>query len=710
MYLSCADLKRSGGCCTVVLLKLIIVLAVGCGGKKGDELSSRAASLSIDVEARSNIVCSCEGRKAAQATAADEMVVNEQEVMLTGMGCSARVVEVISRNANSTRRHVMRDPGGSLCDWQDIVVANRLALGSANRQREEARIRSLPEDWEGKAIVWIKHAPLEGSDWIEDSLDRIRFEKVQLANNGFLGKELSEKLLSSDSFPVAVLEDIGKNDLLAAISEGDVGRVVAEEEPADIVPLACISCNDFDDNFLYNINQLTSATNFGFGNSVGILEQYVYNCNGLSQYCPKLNGEFIHDDRIKDWAYAIQVARCSGLSCMFSDYHENLVASRMWTKHSSPIRNGNPISIGIGTSNFNNYLTALDFLSSHAAKVVNRSIFDGVSPWSSCASAATMQYDLLQDYFSWSHATLFVQAVANCTTDPACIRLSNSITVGGDDPTLSQTENSVFYSGGRLELPDVVGNCFSTYHVCAPKGLGHRIYRPQCPYWSCTECSAGNSLNAPTVTSIASMIQQDATSVYPFKDARWPVALRALIMAGADYTPYKDLDTSTTCAGCTRMPPLYCSPVDCKYGAGFVQGNNAWSIYQDNKYRYYQVSAEPGWAASPGDFYCPQTGGCTVKAVAAWSNAIDCDDLDCNDDGHVIHDFNLCLEARNGSFPNYWYTPVICSRSPESTSEWLQYDITSQTKYYRLRVYLVSRSVARTTDLALAWRAPGATL
>ncbi len=36
--------------------------------------------------------------------------------------------------------------------------------------------------------------------------------------------------------------------------------------------------------------------------------------------------------------------------------------------------------------------------------------------------------------------------------------------------------------------------------------------------------------------------------------------------------------------------------------------------------------------------------------------------------------------------------------------------ITSQTKYYRLQVYLVSRTVARTTDLALAWRAPGATL
>jgi hypothetical protein len=146
MYLSYADLKRSGGWITVVLLELIVVLAVGCVGKKGDELSSRAASLSNDVEERSNIVCSCEGQKAAQATAADEVVVNEQEVMLTGMGCSARVVEVMSRNANSTRRHVMRDPGGSLCDWQDIVVANRLALGSANRQRDEARIRSLPED------------------------------------------------------------------------------------------------------------------------------------------------------------------------------------------------------------------------------------------------------------------------------------------------------------------------------------------------------------------------------------------------------------------------------------------------------------------------------------------------------------------------------------------------------------------------------------
>jgi len=89
---------------------------------------------------------------------------------------------------------------------------------------------------------------------------------------------------------------------------------------------------------------------------------------------------------------------------------------------------------------------------------------------------------------------------------------------------------------------------------------------------------------------------------------------------------------------------------------------------------------------------------------------VDCDTIDCNDDGHVIHNFGLCLEKRNGTPPFTWYTPVVCSDSTESTSEWLHYTINSQSLYYRLRVFLVSRSVARTTHFSLAYQAGGTTL
>jgi hypothetical protein len=680
------------------------LLWLGCTGQDPEPGSMGQA---ISNEARLASACRC-STGARAALGADESLVGEQDVPLTGLGCTAKVVTAMRKSPTSELRHLMKDPGGPLCAWQVIVSADKDARAAALNEQQEQSAQSLASDWKGSAVVWLKHAPFEASDIDEQADSRYDFGKVSDVIGRFSARHTGKVEGALQDAPVAALDNLTRDDVLGLRADPDVGRVVVGEKVPDKtndLGEFCSECTSTS-GYWFDLSALTAATNFGSGFPTGILEQFVYNCNGLSSWCPTLNGQPVHDTRIKDWTAAMQVAPCTGLGCMFPSYHENMVASRIWTLANAPLKNGNPISVGIGTPNFANYTTALNFFDQNATRVINRSVYDGVD-WDVCASAPTLQYDLLQDYYSWSHTMLFSQAVQNtCSSDPACIRLSNAITVGGEEPIMSQTENAAFYSG-RLELPTVVGNCYATGTDCENlDDPGFSILIPTQP--GSNMCAAGNSFNAPGVTAIASMLRQAATGVWPPNSARYPETLRAIIMAGADYTPYQGIDTASYCSGCVGQY-TYCPPVDCKYGAGKVDGGGAWGIYQAGDYQYWSGNPDPGYSTSTADFRCQQS-SCYVKAALAWSNVVDCDTLDCNDDGHVIHNFGLCLEKRNGTPPLTWYTPVVCSDSSESTSEWLHYTITSQSLYYRLRLYLVSRTVARTTHFSLAYQADGTTL
>jgi hypothetical protein len=636
---------------------------------------------------------------------ADERLVGAEEIPLAGLGCTAWRVTAMRRSPDSEIRHLMKDPDGALCSWQEVVTANSDARARRLRETEEQALQALGENWRGDVIVWLKHEPFSETDVDASSEHRFSSDKVEAVVDRFATRFRGKNPLSTATAPAVVLRDVTREEVLALRGEPDVGRIVIEEgTPAEITEL-CTYCTSMD-GFQFNLQSLTSATNFGAGFPAGILEQFVYDCGGLSPWCPLLNGQPVDDQRVHNWTAAAQVAPCSGLDCVSPTYHENKVASRLWGQN-APLKNGQPVSVGIGQPSFANYLTALQFFWQHGAKVINRSIFDGVA-WAQCGTAPTLQHDLLQDYHAY-FGVLFVQAVGNLcgSSGPLCIRLSNALTVGGKTAAMSQTQNAAFYAG-RLELPNVVGNCYGVGTDCSDvfqiDKPGFSIFTPEQDGWHM--CAYGNSYNAPAVTAIASMIQKAATSAS--SNAKWPESLRAIIMAGADYTPFQGLDTASYCSGCVGQY-TYCPPVDCKYGAGALDGAGAWSVYQQGNFVYNWGNPDPGWSTVTPDFRCQQS-SCYLKAALAWSNAVDCDTYACYDDGHVSHDFGLCLERRWGTCPMCWYTPVVCSDASESTAEWFHYTISNQSTYYRIRTFLVSRTVPRVTFFTLAYQAAGTSL
>ena len=179
------------------------------------------------------------------------------------------------------------------------------------------------------------------------------------------------------------------------------------------------------------------------------------------------------------------------------------------------------------------------------------------------------------------------------------------------------------------------------------------------------------------------------------------------IMASADYSDFEGLEESN-CKGCLGSFP--CDPVDCSFGAGRVDGEVAFDIYQGGDYEFHTVSGDD-WGIQK-EFSCP-TGSCSVKVAAAWDNVVDCDSKGCTGDGHISHDIDVVVMRGVRMFSPFfgWMTrwsPVIRQEHLESTSEWLQVEITGNVSdQYQLLVYLQSRDIAQSTYLGLAYKTSG---
>ncbi|MBN2495479.1 MAG: PD40 domain-containing protein [Deltaproteobacteria bacterium] len=641
---------------------LRVVVDLVADTRRGTVLLDRAISMATIL---SLFPGDCPCVQEVDAPSESEQLIDDESISMEALGCTARVATLWDAGGDRGYRTVVLQESGATCSWNALARRERQASGERHRQQVTEEASALPTDWRGDVIVWYRSG--------EPSLER----------------------------------DVSRDDVLVLLDDPSVGRIsLPEDRVIEIsklgIPTTCIDCmrpcgagdGPFGDSEYYcpyGMTNLVRKSSEGAGLRIGIHEETVFN-----------QGE-AYDERLKDPVASVQY----GTPFIFNDFHPNRVASRIWSRGRGLARESDPVSVGIrpGTPStlFGYHLDALPFFLEHGAHVLNYSAYAALD-WEECAIEPTRDFELLQDKYQHREGMLIVQAVGNlCVRGNECLRLTNALTVGGSNPLMSQVENIEYYGGG-MEIPNVVGNCYSTGPDCNDLGTyGSWILTPEQP--GTHMCGGGNSYNAPDVTALAAMIR--GLAMEEGKDAYRPEVLKAIIMASADYRPflgcldceeYDGPDASRLCMGCPGAEP--CEPVDCFFGAGFVDGGAAHYLYETDRFEHWDVDAD-SWEMLGPEFRCGP--GCMAKAALAWSNAVDCDDLDCSGDGHVIHDFDLILEQRKEGA----WEPVMKAQSRGGTTEWIEAHLAplisgSDDNWFRYRVIQVSRSVERSTHVGFS--------
>jgi len=599
----------------------------------------------------------------------DERNASERVVVLSHLGADVRVLLMHDPSTPGGRyRKIGYLPSGEVYDWEQLSIADRTIGAKRENERIAKAVAQLPQNFHGNVIVWRRN-----------------------------------------SLPT-VERNAPKARILQLLDDPQVGRLVLPDEKE-------ISFSELDGSHLcqsctggfglFNMVPLVEATSYGEGARVGIHENKIY------------NQDENYDSRIKNPVASLELGS-SGWGSFFGSFHANKVASTMWAKQMKTgyIKNSDPVALGVGDGNaspaslFEIYSKALPFLLANDAYVVNYSSYYS-SDWYECNTSQVSDYELLQDYYQYKHRMLIVQAVGNlCESDNMCLRLTNALTVGGSNPDLSQTHNIECFAE-TMEIPHVVGNCYGTGDSCDDLGNpGFSVLIPNQP--GTHMCAGGNSFNAPATTGIAAMIRQKA-DLDDEEEALHPEVLRAIIMAAASYEVfegdvggqgYTGLDSSPYCSGCTigEHEP----DIDCYYGAGLINGGRAWDIYQRREFEYY-FSNEPNWITTIGPFTSDEPDS-YIKAAVAWSNTIDCDDIDCFNDDHISHDFDLILEQRKSGA----WEPRYKAHSGGGTAEWLKirlndYVEQSEDNYFRLVVLQSTRRIERPVHIGFAMYLNGCT-
>ncbi len=605
-------------------------------------------------------------------------------------------------------RKLVRDGDGEVCPIDAIAKASFRRKTAKRRGDILDLIEQLDEEWVGDVVVWgvgsdeISDIPIGRSERLQQA--RIRQELISDA----LAVDYPNKVEPPGGIATGVLvHGVNKYEVMGLLSNPLVAELSLQSEQVQELVALCQECAShcsFSGYCSWGLTSYKAATSAGDGIRVGIHEGSAYS-----------------DSRITPYFSHLQLG-APGMGGFSS--HPDMVASVMWGSElffgggwgygylRDPNGNAWPFSVGIADGDesvlFARYQQAMAYFLQYNVHVINYSAYFPMD-WSLCGSQASRDFELLQDRYQMLGGMLIVQAVANlCETGELCLRLTNALTVGGDNPVMSQTQDVGFYgstSGDGPDVPDVVVNCYGTGPSCEDVGEpGMNVIHPDWEnYWV---CGGGNSFNAPVVTSLAAMIHGLAEQEEE-QDATWPETIRAIIMASADYSDFEGLEESN-CKGCLGSFP--CDPVDCSFGAGRVDGEVAFDIYQGGDYEFHTVSGDD-WGIQK-EFSCP-TGSCSVKVAAAWDNVVDCDSKGCTGDGHISHDIDVVVMRGVRMFSPFfgWMTrwsPVIRQEHLESTSEWLQVEITGNVSdQYQLLVYLQSRDIAQSTYLGLAYKTSG---
>jgi hypothetical protein len=650
--------------------------------------------------------CSC--MQKTEDIRKSEVLIDDQILPINALKCWVRIVSLFDPSLpDNNYRTVVQNSSSGLCDWHSVLQQERNTFAEKERLSTVDALSKTNEDQKQDVVVWLRHDPLKISK--DEAIDRSTIALKQNANvktalDNFRVVYADLEMESNETSPALIVKNVSPAKILELLNDKIVGRVTLHNDKKGSLENLCSWDCITPLHDMFHLQSFRTKTNDAQDLPVGIQEGRPYN-----------HGDD-YDPRVADpWA-----SQQFGIPQNWPDDHPGGVASQMWTNRVDCsdcilgyIHNSFPISVGTGENNpdattlFSTYLQALLFFLNNGAHMINSSIFYPTLSWGNeCNTTATQDYLLLQDYYQWTNDMLFIQAIGNkfdiyCNPeDTLCFRQTNAIMVGGEKKIFSQTENIPYYHGSKsFEIPHVVGYCHFITPECStwPPDLGMWSLVPSQPGGKV--CGEGNSLNAPIVTSLAAMIEKSS-----YMDQKYvpSSAIRAIIMASADYNPFIGNDASSLCKGCPGLSP--CLAYDCWYGAGLIDGQEAFYLYDNNRFLNYWVDSD-SWSTTVGEFSCPQT-SCFLKGAIAWFNPIDCDPSDCAGDGHVVHDFDLTIEKK--LLYGVW-APAMKSTHRESTTEWLQYDIINQAPSTKFRFVLrqVSRSVSRGTILSFSYRADG---
>jgi hypothetical protein len=563
-------------------------------------------------------------------------------------------------------RTIVADSHGRFCSLEAFEKKDLQFGGKIKRLNQLAMIKKLPLQFKTNIIVWPKNA----EPYLVKSANTTQIKALSVNQN--------------------------------------IGRIVfPPKKEYKLVNLNnALEKDNKSENWVnFNIFNLAEAANFGEGVRVGIHEADVYN-DPLSE---------CYDPCVKSPIVSKQLGKLGWGDFITEDPHSNLVASRMWAKYwiTGYINKSDPISLGVGDASqeselFEIYNDALPFLINNGVNIVNYSAYyDSDKP---CNNRPARDFELLQDYYQYKYGLLIVQAVGNLCASNPCINLTNSLLVGGANPTFSATDNNLHQAGS--EIPHVVGTCHYDGGTCEdPIG--------QCGFvvlYKCTNgwTGIGNSVNAPGVTSIAALllkILQTRESVQIIR----PELLKAIILASANYSyfegnpedvQYSGKDTDPRCAGCPIDEDY--PAIDCLFGSGKADGDRALALVNHGDYRYFDINST-SWDYVFDEFSIAEDKG-NIQAAINWANAIDCDNLDCSEGIPVTHEFDLFLEQR---IDGNW-VPILKSQRRNGTIQWIRAHLkkfvnTPGNNRFRFVVQQVLRRVDRKTHLGFAFYGEGIT-